>query len=128
MTSKQLARNLTSLFPCMPEERGPIAAEIYRAVFEGLPLGAWSKQGSVITRFVNGKKINFAARKTHCTIGFRGRAAVEFYRFLGGDCPAGEVTIKIPYERDWNPAPVVQTVGWYLNPTSEEPPPTGRES
>ena len=35
---------------------------------------------------------------------------------MGGDCPVGGVTIKPPYyHQDWNPAPIIDTIDWYLN-------------
>ena len=106
---------LAELFPRMPLEHEVEALRIYDAIFGGLPLDAWQRQGTVLTRFVNGHKLNFAARRTHCTIGFLGHDVIEFYRFIGGACPVGEVTIKLPYYRDWDPAPVVETVSWYFN-------------
>ena len=110
-----LKGSLSDLFPHMPPEYEPVAAHIYRTVFVDLPLSAWSKEGSSITRYVGGKRLSFAPRRTHCTIAFRGHAAIEFYRFLGGDCPVGEVTIKIPYENEWEAVPVKKTIEWYLH-------------
>jgi hypothetical protein len=106
---------LADLFPHMPVAREADALRVYDALFGDLKLNAWTRQGTLLTRFVNGRKLNFAARKTHCTIGFRGHAAIEFYRFIGGDCPVGEVTIKPPYEGDWDPRPIVATIDWYSN-------------
>mgnify|MGYP001598917198 CR=1 FL=1 len=34
---------------------------------------------------------------------------------MGGDCAVGGVTIKPPYYKDWNPAPIIDTIDWYLN-------------
>ena len=106
---------LADLFPWMPVEHEAEALRIYGALFGDLPLDAWSRQGTIITRTVNGKKLNFAARRHHCTIGFRGYDAVEFYRLMGGDCPVGGVTIKPPYYRDWDPGPIIDTIDWYFN-------------
>ena len=106
---------LHGLFPTLPPERETEAEQIYRTVFGNLPLAEWSRQGTLITRFVNGRKLNFAARRTHCTIGFRGHWAVEFYRMTGGDCPVGEVTIKIPYDKPWSPGPVRDAIEWYFH-------------
>ena len=50
-----------NMFPTLPEEHEADAERIYRAVFSDLPLDAWQKQGTIITRFRNGKKLNFAA-------------------------------------------------------------------
>jgi len=94
-------KSLADLFPGMPPQFEPAAVLIYRALFDDLPLSAWSKEGTTMTRFVNDKKLHFAPRRSYCTIGFRGRGAIEFYRFLGGECPAGEVTIKISYDNEW---------------------------
>lgn len=110
---------LSDLFPYMPIEHEAEGLRIYRAIFADLPLDDWERQGTLLTRFVNGRKLNFAARRTHCTIGFRGHAAIEFYRFVGGECPVGEVTIKPPYYRDWNPGPVIDTIDWYSNYQSD---------
>ena len=106
---------MQDLFPHMPPEREGEAMEIYRRVFGDLPLAQWTRQGTILTRFVNGRKLNFAARRAHCTIGFRGYDAVEFYRFSGGECSVGEVTIKIPYGREWQAGPVSDTIDWYFN-------------
>lgn len=109
------AANFTGLFPSLPAWREQTAFEAYKAIFPRTPLSAWQKQGTLITRFVNGKKLNFAARRFHTTIGFQGHAAVEFYRFLGGDCPVGEVNIKPPYDREWDAGLIADTVDWYFN-------------
>lgn len=106
---------LANLFPWMPAEHEAEALRIYSAIFGALPLDSWTRQGTVLTRWVNGRKLNFAARRTHCTIGFRGHEAVEFYRFIGGECPAGEVTIKPPYYHDWDAGLIAETVDWYFN-------------
>jgi len=103
------------LFPSLPIDRETDAESIYRSVFADLPLSAWIRQGSLITRFVNGRKLNFAARRTHCTVGFRGHTAVEFYRLIGGTCPVGEVTIKIPYEQKFELGLLADTIEWYFN-------------
>jgi hypothetical protein len=109
-----LAEDLSDLFPCMPPEQAPCAALIYRSVFGDLPLSEWAKEGSTLRRVVDGKLLHFASRRTHCTLGFRGRAAMEFYRFRGGECECGEVTIKIPYDREFDPVPVQDAVEWYF--------------
>lgn len=106
---------LTDLFPHMPVEHEVEALRIYDAIFGDLSLDAWQRQGSLLTRMVNGRKLNFAARRTHCTIGFLGYEAVEFYRFIGGDCPVGQVTIKLPYYREWDTVSVREAVSWYCN-------------
>lgn len=106
---------LADLFPHMPAEHEAEALRIYGAIFGDLPLDTWQRQGSLLTRFVNGRKLNFAARRTHCTIGFLGYDAAQFYRLIGGDCPVGEVSIKLPYYREWDPGPVIATVSWYTN-------------
>lgn len=106
---------MQDLFPHMPPEREEEAMAIYRRVFGSLELGQWTRRGTIITRSVNSRILNFAARRTHCTIGFRGYDAVQFYRFTGGECPAGEVTIKIPYGRKWLAGPVRDTVDWYFH-------------
>lgn len=106
---------LSRLFPHMPKEHETEATQIYKAIFGDLPVNAWSLKGTILTRYVNGKKINFAARRTHCTIGFQGHAVIEFYRFIGGVCPAGEVTIKIPYYKPIDPEPLKEAVSWYFN-------------
>ncbi|NNK34286.1 MAG: hypothetical protein HKP02_14235 [Xanthomonadales bacterium] len=105
----------SGLFPTLPQDREHEAEAIYRAVFGNLPVAAWQRQGTLITRWVNGRKLNFAARRTHCTIAFRGRLAVEFYRLMEGDCPVGSVSIKIPYGANWDPQPVRDTIDWYIN-------------
>ena len=106
---------LADLFPWMPVEHEAEALRIYDAIFGDLPLDDWTPQGTVLTRWVNGRKLNFAARRTHCTVGFRGYSAVEFYRFIGGDCPVGQVTIKPPYYREWDVGPIKDTIDWYFN-------------
>ena len=106
---------LSIYFPHMPIEHEAEALRIYDVLFGTLPLDSWQRQGTLLTRLANGRKLNFAARRSHCTIGFRGHAAIEFYRFLGGDCPVGEVTIKPPYDQDWDPAPIRETIIWYFN-------------
>ena len=106
---------LFNLFPTLPESRETEAHTIYREVFGDLSLTAWQRQGTLITRFVNGKKLNFAARRKHCTIGFQGHDAIEFYRMSGGECPVGEVTIKIYYDQAWKPASVQETIDWYFH-------------
>ena len=106
---------MQDLFPHMPVEREQAAMAIYRRLFGGLELDQWIRRGTVITRNVNGRYLNFAARRTHCTLGFRGYDAVQFYRFCGGECPVGEVTIKIPYDRDWNVGPARDTIDWYFH-------------
>ena len=103
------------LFPHMPLEHEEEALRIYTAIFGDLPLDAWTLTGTILTRFVNGRKLNFAARRKHCTIAFRGYDAVEFYRLIGGDCPVGGVTIKPPYYREWDAEPIVATIDWYFN-------------
>lgn len=104
---------MQDLFPHMPMEREQAAMAIYRRLFGGLEFTQWHRRGTIITRSVRGRHLNFAARRTHCTIGFRGYEAVQFYRFSGGDCPVGEVTIKIPYDREWLADPVRDTIDWY---------------
>ena len=99
----------------MPVEHEAEALRVYDSIFGDLPLAAWTRQGTLLTRRVNGRKLNFAARRTHCTIGFRGCAAVEFYRFIGGDCPVGEVTIKPPYYREWDADLIAEAIDWYLH-------------
>ena len=106
---------MQDLFPHMPPEREEEAMAIYRRLFGNLEPGQWTLRGTIITRGVNGRILNFAARRTHCTIGFRGYDAVQFYRFSGGECPAGEVTIKIPYDREWLTDPVRDTIDWYFH-------------
>ena len=106
---------LTGLFPTLPEEREEAALGIYETLFPDLPLSAWTRQGTLISRFVNGKKLNFAARRYHCTLGFQGHDAIEFYRLSQGKCPVGEVTIKIYYDQAWEPGPVRETINWYLH-------------
>jgi hypothetical protein len=106
---------LAELFPWMPVEHESEAMRIYDAIFGDLPLDVWTRQDTLITRFVNNRKLNFAARRSHCTIGFCGYNAVEFYRLIGGDCPTGEVTIKPPYYKTWDPAPIADTIDWYFN-------------
>ena len=103
------------LFPTLPGDREDEARGIYKAIFPDLPVSAWTRQGTLITRFVNGKKLNFAARRHHCTIGFQGHEAIEFYRLLEGECPVGEVTIKIFYGQEWEPDPVRETIDWYFH-------------
>ena len=105
---------LADLFPYMPVEHEAEALRIYDAIFGDLSLDAWTRQGTLLTRFVNDRKLNFAARRTHCTIGFQGYDAVEFYRLIGGECPVGGVTIKPPYYRDWDPRPIADTIDWYF--------------
>jgi len=34
---------------------------------------------------------------------------------MGDDCPAGEVTTKIPYEQEFDAGPLVDTIEWYFN-------------
>ena len=106
---------LTGLFPTLPEEREEAALGIYETLFPDLPLSAWTRQGTLISRFVNGKKLNFAARRHHCTIGFQGHDAIEFYRLSEGKYPAGEVTIWIYYDPAGEPDPVRETIDWYLH-------------
>ena len=106
---------LADLFPWMPLEHEAEALRAYGKIFGDLPLDDWTLEGTRLVRFVNGRKLAFAPRRTHCTIGFIGRGAVEFYRFIGGDCPAGEVTIKPPYYRDWDPEAITETIDWYVN-------------
>ena len=106
---------LADLFPWMPVEHETEALRIYDAIFGDLPLDAWIRQGTVLTRRVNGRKLNFAARRAHCTVGFCGHAAIEFYRFIGGGCPVGEVTIKPAYYRDLDAGLITETVNWYFN-------------
>ena len=106
---------LADLFPWMPLEHEQEALRIYGAIFGELPLGDWTMEGTRLVRFVNGRKLAFSPRRTHCTIGFIGHAAIEFYRFIGGDCPVGEVTIKPPYYREWDASLIAETIGWYLN-------------
>ena len=107
-------KSLTDLFPHMPPEYEPVAVIIYRTLFGDLPFSAWSKHGTTMTRAAGRRKLHFAPRRTYCTIGFRGRGAIEFYRFLGGELPGGEVTIKIPYDREWDAEAVKKTIEWYL--------------
>ena len=104
-----------NMFPTLPPEHEPDAERIYRSIFGDLPLDAWQKQGTIITRFVNGRKLNFAARRHHCTLGFQGYGAVEFYTFIGGDCPTGGVTIKPWYDRPFDPELIADTIDWYFN-------------
>lgn len=109
-----LVERLARLFPGLPVQHEPSAAAIYREVFGDLPLDAWSKEGSILTRRSGEAKINFAPRRAYCAISFRGRGVTEFYRMVGGTCPVGEVTIRVPYDRDWDPVPVRATIEWYL--------------
>lgn len=109
-----LVDRLIELFPGLPPEHAPNAAFVYEAVFDDLPLDAWSKEGSILTRRQGQAKLNFAPRRTYCTIGFRGRGATELYRTLGGECPTGEVTIRVPYGVAWDPEPIRRTIEWYL--------------
>lgn len=106
---------LEEIFPYMPPERDAAAWDIYQALFSDLDLEQWMRQGTVLTRPFNGRKLNFAARRRHCTIGFRGHAAVEFYQGVGGRCPVGEVTIKIPYGKAFDVALVQSAIDWYAH-------------
>ena len=101
----------SDLFPHMPLEHEPEALRIYDLIFGELPLDDWTLEGTRLVRFVNGRKLAFAPRRTHCTIGFIGRQVLELYRFIGGECPTGEVTIKLP----WDPGPIIDTIDWYFN-------------
>jgi hypothetical protein len=105
----------SEIFPYLPVERDAEALEIYHNLFGDRPLAAWTKEGTRLTYTLNGRLLSFAPRRTHVTVGFRGHAAIEFYRFIGGECRVGEVTIKIPYSDDWNPGPVNETISWYSN-------------
>ena len=105
----------SDMFPYMPLEHEPEALRIYGLIFGDLPLDEWTLEGSRLVRFVNGRKLAFAPRRTHCTVGFIGRQALEFYRFIDGDCPVGEVTIKPPYYERWNADLIADTIEWYLN-------------
>ena len=49
---------LADLFPWMPIEHVAEAMRIYDAIFGDFPLDAWTRQGTIITRTVNGKKLN----------------------------------------------------------------------
>jgi hypothetical protein len=106
---------MKDLFPHMPPEREDAAMHIYLKVFGDLSLESWIPQGTILTRFVNRRKLNFAARRSYCSIGFCGHDAIEFYRFSGGECPTGEVTIKIPYDRAWQAGPVTDAIDWYFH-------------
>ena len=106
---------MKNLFPCMPPEHEDAAMHIYMKIFGDLSLESWIVQGTILTRSVNRRKLNFAARRAHCTIGFCGHDAIEFYRLSGGTCPTGEVTIKIPYRRKWKAGPVRDTIDWYFH-------------
>ena len=88
---------------------------IYLRLFGTLELGQWTRRGTIITLSVNGRILNLASRRTHCTIGFSGYDAVQIYRLSGGECPAGEVTIKIPYDRECFAAQVRDTIDWYFH-------------
>ena len=103
------------LFPTLPEDREKEAGAIYTALFGDLPVSAWTRQGTLITRWVNGQKLNFAARRHHCTVAFRGRDAVQFYRLMEGKCRVGSVSIRIPYGEEWAPQPVRDTIDWYFH-------------
>lgn len=102
-------------FPYLLAERDSEALAVHRTLFSDLPLSAWTQDGTRLTRTINDRLLSFAPRRTHVTVGFRGHAAIEFYRFIGGKCPVGEVTIKIPYSDDWDPGPVIETISWYSN-------------
>ena len=108
-------RDWCAVFPYLPRAFAGSTEVTYRAVFGTLPLSAWTAKGSILFRRVNGKQLNFAARRTHCTIGFRGKDAVAFYRGIGGECPVGEVTIKLPHDQPFDSEAVQATIDWYFH-------------
>lgn len=105
---------LCACFPHLSEEHEADADACYHALFGALPLDAWRVGGTILYRVFNGKQLNFAARKTHCTVAFHGKDAIAFYRDIGGECPVGEVTIKVPHGAAFEAEPIRDAIEWYF--------------
>ena len=110
-----MSHDWCAVFPYLPVALNDSTETTYRAVFGDLPLSAWTAKGSILFRTVNGKQLNFAARRTHCTIGFRGKDALAFYRGIGGASPVGEVTIKLLHDEPFDADAVRATIDWYFH-------------
>ncbi len=106
--------NLYHFFPGVPGSRIALAEKIFQMVFPNIPLSKWSKVGSLIEYWLNNKRIAFAARKGSCSIHFRDRDILQFYKMIGGECETTEVTIQLPYHMNWDPEPVKSTIEFLL--------------
>ena len=106
---------LCDWFPHLPPAREADADTCYRALFGEMPVEAWTPKGTLLIRIVNGRQLSFAARRTHCTVGFHGKDAIHFYRDFGGEHPVGEVTIKIPHDAPIVAGPIHDAIEWYFH-------------
>jgi len=102
--------NLYQAFPGVSGDKIAIAERIFQKIFPDIPLSKWSKVGSLLEYWHNNKRVAFAARKGSCSIHFRDRDILQFYKMIAGDCETSEVTIKLPYHMNWDPEPVKSTI------------------
>ena len=66
---------LSDMFPYIPLEHEPEAQHIYGLIFGDLPIDEWTLEGTRLVRFVNGRELAFARRRTHISLG---RVALDY--------------------------------------------------
>ena len=91
------------------------AQSIYEDLFKKLLPDNWKPEGTMIATYHHKLRIGFAVRKSNCSLHFHGNEAVQLYQELGGSCPCGKVTIKLPYDRNWDISIIQNTIGIMLS-------------
>ncbi len=95
-------RKFCDFQPTCPIELQPLAYDIFTTIFSHLGSVGWHKAGSLVV-FGSGKqRIGVGARRSGLSIHFRELEAVEYYQYQGGICPCGRVTIKVPYQSEYD--------------------------
>ncbi|GJM43179.1 MAG: hypothetical protein DHS20C21_00210 [Gemmatimonadota bacterium] len=105
---------LDSLFPHLTSDVLAPSFVIFELLFPQVPLDRWRRNGTWIEYWQNGVRIAFAPRRSYCSLHFQERYAPQYYREIGGTCPTGAVTIRLPLDRDWDPDPVRQVLSKVL--------------
>jgi hypothetical protein len=98
------------LQPSCPVEFQSLAYEIFISILGPLGSVGWHKDGSLAV-FGSGKqRIGFGARRSGFSIHFRMLEAIDYYQSLGGRCPCGRVTIKVPYHSEYDADVILHVV------------------
>lgn len=98
------------LQPTCPVECQSLAYEIFLAILGPLGEVGWHKDGTLAV-FGSGKeRIGVGARRSGFSIHFRRLEAIDYYQSLGGMCPCGRVTIKVPYHSEYDADLIRQVV------------------
>jgi len=90
------------------------AMRVHHCICANLPL-IWARKGTWIEAWNGKRRIAFAPHQSGCSIYFRGPAAIERYRELGGCCPAGRVSIRIPIDAEFEDRLLMRIVVEHLH-------------